>query len=310
MGGFSSLVFDGRKPSDGEQLVPFFLNKVTISMIHIATVHWLDETWVDIQSNYFSRWLGDTPARVYTYLNGIDVEKYRDRFFYISDEPIVPHITKLNLLAEKITENSEPDDILLFIDGDAFPVGDFVSYIKHQLKSYPLVAVQRLENEGDPQPHPSFCATTVRFWNEIKGDWSKGPKWKTETGGLRSDTGGVLWERLNSLGIEWKPMLRSNVKNLHPLWFGIYENVAYHHGAAFRAPYCTLDISEAAEVYWKKVLMNFANTKIMSRIRGGWFQNAVYTFVMKKRIQQTRNDSMRILDEIRNDQSFFQSFIS
>lgn len=277
-------------------------------MIHIATVHWLDETWIDIQYDYFSRCLGDTPYRIYSYLNGIDEAPYREKIHYINTEPIVAHFKKLNLLAKEITSQGRPDDILIFIDGDAFPVRSFVPYVKEQLKKFPLVAIQRLENEGDPQPHPSFCATTVRFWNEIQGDWSKGPKWRTNSGLLRSDTGGVLWGKLKDLNIEWKPILRSNTVDLHPLWFGVYGGSIYHHGAAFRTPFCTIDIADARKNWCKKFVLDIADIPSISRLKGGWFQNAVYSFVLKKRIEQTKHDSQLILKEIKTDHNFYKRF--
>jgi len=276
-------------------------------MIHIATVHWLDETWVDIQLEYFKKYLGEHPYRVYAFLNGIDPAKYRERIFFINTEPIVAHIAKLNWLAEYICKEADPEDIIYFIDGDAFPVGDIHGYVAHYLKEYPLVAVQRLENEGDPQPHPSFCATTVRFWKDIEGDWSKGPKWKTLDGRLRSDTGGVLWYRLNEKGIRWKPMLRSNRMNLHPLWFGVYEDLIYHHGAAFRTPYCMVDIREARRKFWKRWLMNFVDSPLVPTGKG-WLRNAVYSFVMKNQIAQTMNNSSEVLAAVRRDFHFASRF--
>jgi len=36
-------------------------------------------------------------------------------------------------------------------------------------------------------------------------------------------------------------MLRSNKKNLHPVMFGIYEDIIYHHGAGFRFPTSRID---------------------------------------------------------------------
>lgn len=278
-------------------------------MLHIATVHWLDATWVDIQCNYFAQVLGETPYSLYAFLNGIDEKPYRDKFHYISTEPIVAHITKLNLLAEEICRTGAPEDIIIFIDGDAFPVKNFVPYIKEQLQHFPLVAVQRLENEGDPQPHPSFCATTIRFWKKIEGDWSKGPKWQTNTGALRSDTGGVLWDKLNRAGISWKPILRSNVVNLHPLWFGVYGDLIYHHGAAFRTPYCTVDIAEARKSIWKKILLEIADVPAVSKLKGGWFQNAVYSFVMKEKIEKTNAESRMIISEIQSNKHFYRRFL-
>lgn len=277
-------------------------------MIHIATVHWLDATWVEIQCRYFARWMKDTPYRLYGFLNGIDPEPYRQSFAYISTEPIVAHITKLNLLADEICRVGHPEDIIIFIDGDAFPVNDFVPFVMKQLQNFPLVAIQRLENEGDPQPHPSFCATTIKFWQEIKGDWSKGPKWRTNTGTMRSDTGGVLWDKLTRAGIAWKPILRSNAVNLHPLWFGIYGDLIYHHGAAFRTPYCSVDIALARRCWWRRMVLDIANLPAISRLKGGWFQNAAFSFVMKKRIARTLADSRMILAEIHANDTFHLRF--
>lgn len=279
-------------------------------MLHIATVHWLDESWIDIQCKYFERYSAGNPYRLYAYLNGIDVEPFKEKFHYISTDPIVAHITKLNLLAEEISRQGAPEDILIFIDGDAFPVSDYVTYVKKHLNEFPIVAVQRLENEGDPQPHPSFCATTIKFWNEIKGDWSKGPKWKTNSGVMRSDTGGVLWKKLLDEKISWKPILRSNDIDIHPLWFGLYGNIVYHHGAAFRTPYCTVDIERAKETLWKKLIFKVADLPAVSRLKGGWVQNAAYSYVMKEIIEKTQKDSQRILQEICENPQFYKQFIA
>jgi len=276
-------------------------------MIHIATVHWLDETWVDIQLDYFKRHLGEHPYLLYTFLNGIDADRYRQKIHYVSTDPIVAHTTKLNLLADRICQQAAPDDIIYFIDGDAFPVGDIQGYVEEKLQDVPLVAIKRLENEGDPQPHPSFCATTVRFWQEIGGDWGQGPQWITSSGQQRTDTGGLLWAKLKERQIEWCPMLRSNRVDIHPLWFGLYAGLIYHHGAAFRTPYCMVDIQNARKTWWKKCLMDIADSPLGTS-RGGWLQNAVYSYVMKKNIQQTAQDSKDILVDIRTNPFFYKRF--
>ena len=140
--------------------------------------------------SYFEKFLSNYPYRIYAFLNGIDPLPYESRIHRIRTEPIAAHIQKLNLLADQICATAAPDDMVLFIDGDAFPVGDIGTYLEEHLSAAPLVAIQRLENSGDPQPHPSFCATTVRFWREIQGDWGQGPQWITYDGRKRTDTGG------------------------------------------------------------------------------------------------------------------------
>ena len=277
-------------------------------MIHIATVHWLDDTWVEIQLDYIERYLGENPYRIYAFLNGIDPEKYRGRIHYIRTDPIVAHTEKLNLLADHICRTGSPEDTIYFIDGDAFPVGDIQGYIRSTLESTPLVAIQRLENEGDPQPHPSFCATTIRFWREIQGDWGQGPQWQTRGGGLRTDVGGLLWAKLIEKQIDWTAMLRSNRIDLHPLWFGVYADLIYHHGAGFRAPFSMVDISEARHTAWMRYMMNLADTRI-GRLGGGWLQNAVYSFAMKRRMLKTMADSRHLIEAIRSGPDFIENFI-
>jgi len=171
---------------------------------------------------------------VYAFLNGIP-EAHRGKFFYSSTEPIREHAVKLNLLAEVIRAHSTDDnDRILFLDGDAFPIGDLAPLLAEKLASHPLAAVQRLENNGDRQPHPCFCVTTVGFWKSIGGDWKEGFSWNDRAGKPVTDVGGNLLGILEQRKIEWAPLVRSNRRNLHPLLFGIYGGTIYHHGAGFR----------------------------------------------------------------------------
>ena len=210
------------------------------AMIHVLTVHWVDDRWVDIQLSYLRRYVA-APFKVYAFLNYLKRD-HRSKFFYTSTEKIRQHDVKLNLLADVAALHAgDPDDWLMFLDGDAFPIGDVVSYGRAKLNGYPLAAVQRRENFGDIQPHPSFCLTTVGFWKEIGGDWRGGHKWKNNAGQWVSDVGGNLLAILERRGIDWFRMLRSNEKDLHPLWFGIYDDLVYHHGAGFRKMCSRLD---------------------------------------------------------------------
>jgi hypothetical protein len=277
-------------------------------MIHIATVHWQDDTWVDIQLNYLQKFIKADNYHLYACLNGIETDKYRDRIHYINSEPIQAHYTKLNLLADTICREADPDDHIYFIDGDAFPIGDIQSFVNEALKEFKLVAIKRLENGGDPQPHPSFCATSVRFWQEIEGDWGHGPQWTCSNGRTRTDTGGLLWDNLRKRGIQWKPMLRSNKFDLHPLWFGIYSDVIYHHGAAFRTPLCMVDINNARKIWWKKLLMNIADTPLGS-FNKGWVQNALYSFVMKNDANKAWEQSRELITDIKENYRFSRRFM-
>jgi hypothetical protein len=212
-------------------------------MIHVLTVHWKDDNWIDIQLKFLAQYI-NSPFKVYAFLNDLPNEnQHRGKYFYSSTEYIESHPIKLNLLADLATLHStDEEDWLIFIDGDAFPIGDVVSFGSQKLKEYPLVAIQRRENLEDIQPHPCFSITTVKFWQDIGGDWKAGYQWETPYNKTVTDVGGNLLKILNDAQIEWHPMLRSNQINRHPLWFGIYEDLIYHHGAGFRAPISRVDI--------------------------------------------------------------------
>src|SRR5262245_49163010 len=160
-------------------------------MIHIATVHWNTGKWIDIQLSYLQKHLR-SPYRIYAWLNDVPSVP-PDAFYYTCSEPVVSHAIKLNILADIIYFSSnQGDDILIFLDGDAFPIGDIELLIDKKLSDHRLIAVQRLENSGDIQPHPCFCATTVGFWKSIGGDWKAGYPWRNNEGRWVSDVGGNL----------------------------------------------------------------------------------------------------------------------
>ncbi len=198
-------------------------------MIHVVTVHWRDERWIEPQLRFLDRFAGE--HRVYAALNGIDAAP-GERFRFAADLE-GSHPEKLNALAEIAGDDAGPDDLLLFLDGDAFPIAPLGP---DGLGGFPLAAVRRDENLGDRQPHPCFCLTTIGFWSEIGGDWRRGHTWTSETGDEVTDVGGNLLGILEAAGVAWRPLLRSNRTDLDPLWFGIYGDLAYHHGAGFRPP--------------------------------------------------------------------------
>jgi hypothetical protein len=213
------------------------------SMIHIATVHFRSDQWIDVQKRYLERHL-KSPFRVYAWLNEVPPVP-PGTFHYSCSEPITAHSVKLNLLADLIYfDSNRDDDILIFLDGDAFPVADIEPLIREKLATHKLIAVQRLENDGDIQPHPCFCVTTVRFWRSIKADWSEGHQWINKSGVVTTDVGGNLLKLLGDTGTDWYPLRRSSGISDHPVLFGIYGGLVYHHGAGFRNPVTRGDMAE------------------------------------------------------------------
>lgn len=207
-------------------------------MIHVATVHWRSERWIDPQLRYLERFLPG-PFRVYAFLNRVPGDHGR-KYFYCSTEHIKDHATKLNLLADLIClAADDPADPLVFVDGDAFPVAPIGTLIDERLERHRLIAVQRRENSLDIQPHPCFCVTTVGFWRDVGGDWHRGHEWHDPEGVPITDVGANLLAALDRAGVDWYPLHRVNAVDLHPLFFGLYGDVehgalVYHHGAGFR----------------------------------------------------------------------------
>lgn len=230
-------------------------------MIHIATVHWESDKWIDIQLEHINKNLNQ-PYRIYTFLSG-QATLHNSKFYFASCAPVKEHAVKLNILADIIVhEASSDDDVLIFIDGDAFPIKPIGSYIENILQKYPLAAIQRIENVGDIQPHPSFCVTTVGFWKSIKGDWLEGYKWQNANQLWRTDVGGNLLKILNRNNINWHPILRTKGITEHPLMFGIYEGVIYHHGSGFRTPMSMYDRQKSLV----SVLSNKHIAKILDKL--------------------------------------------
>lgn len=201
-------------------------------MIHVLTVHWKRPDWIEVQRRYLDRFMGE-PFRLVAC-----VEEIPEPFHRAFDQ-VVPsiggHADNLNHLAQVVLSDAAGDDLLVFLDGDAFPIADPMPVVRERLAAADLTAVRRDENAGDRQPHPSFCAVSVQVWRDLPGDWSAGWEWRPG----RTDVGGNLLGLLERSGRTWSPLLRSNRHEAHPVLCGIYADIVYHHGAGFRPGWST-----------------------------------------------------------------------
>jgi hypothetical protein len=200
-------------------------------MLHVVTIHFRSPRWVEIQTRHLRDHI-QVPYQTWTSLEGID-PAYGARFDHVFEQR-GQHAAKLNHLALEISHQAAEDDLLMFLDGDAFPIADPMPLIEDGLAKAPLVAVRRAENLDDPQPHPCFCVTTVGTWRRLHGDWWGGYTWPGQKGRLVTDVGGNLLRALELSEMPWKQILRTNRTNLDPVFFAIYGGVIYHHGAGFR----------------------------------------------------------------------------
>lgn len=202
-------------------------------MIYVLTVHWKFDFWVDAQTSRLRTYIRD-PFKIFAFCDGTRRD-HTSKFDYCSPvKGMVDHASKLNALASVVCDIAHDDDVLIFCDSDAFPIRDITDYVRSVLAKWPLVAVQRVENAGDRQPHPCFCVTTAGVWRRIGGDWRAGPTWTNSYGQVVTDVGANLLRSLRVNGVKWGRMRRSNRVNLHPLFYAIYDGVVYHHGAGSR----------------------------------------------------------------------------
>jgi hypothetical protein len=278
-------------------------------MIHIATVHWAHDRWIDVQLGYLERNV-DQPYRVYAWLDK-GMRGQAGKFFYSTDVPLKEHELKLTLLGDLVAHAAAPDDIVIFIDGDAFPIAPIVPFLREKLETYPLVAVRRDENNGDPQPHPLFCAMRASLWLELPGDWRRGYKWRDEQGQNVTDVGGNLLGLLKERGIDWYPLLRTNKVNPHPLQFGVYGDLVYHHGGGFRR-------TAGGRISWMPQRRSLRATwrgRLAARLprkgRLGWLRRRIDPVY---RYRQTLADQLATVNDevfelIKRDEDFYRQLI-
>jgi hypothetical protein len=283
-------------------------------MLHVATVHWKSDRWVDLQLRYLQRFV---PAefRVYAFLDDLPGD-HASKYHFAAADPAASHAVKLNLLADRILqEAASEDDWLVFVDGDAFPIADLVAYAAPKLRSYPLLAVQRLENNGDLQPHPCFCLTTVGFWRSIGGDWREGYAWRNLQGKPVTDVGGNLLGRLLETGTAWYPMKRTNRRDRIPVSFGIYDDAVYHHGAGFREGTTRVHILEVRRAFerrpWNRALLAAARgLSSLDRYKGlaAWAEGWTTERVRREARAEIREASLAVFESIEKDPEFFRQF--
>jgi hypothetical protein len=271
------------------------------NVLYVATVHWKSDKWIDIQLRYLKRNVSE-PFRTVAVLNGID-PKF-DALFDIVVPAFGMHAGKLNLMAAEIGAVADPDDIILFLDGDAFPIADPMPAIQRALSESSLLAVRRDENSGDPQPHPCFCAIRVSEWQRLQGDWSPGRLWTNMSGKRVTDVGANLFAALVRSGSPWTPLLRSNVWNPHPLWFGVYGDIVYHHGAGFRPGKSTRADKDAIPAFdqGEELAVVGAVARLTNGIRRGRAAGRVF--------RQSQDLSAEWFARLQSDPDFFRPLLA
>ncbi len=201
---------------------------VDLTMYHVLTAHHAGTEWVDAQTNALRACM-PPDTQIVASLPPSDEARFAAAF-----DRVVPSLGvfagNLSLVSQVVAQAAAPDDVLVFVDSDSFPVRPMSSFIDGYLDRAPLAAIRR-DEVGDCQPHPSFAVTTVGFWRKLNGNWSTGHPWtNTLTGRPHTAVGGNLLRALELRNERWEPITRTASFGEHPIWFGIYGDCVYHHG--------------------------------------------------------------------------------
>jgi hypothetical protein len=197
-------------------------------VLHIATSHSLSTRWIEIQARHLREHIR-VPFETWSSVPQ-DERSHGDRFDHLIEQK-GPEASRLNHLAFEISRQAREDDLLMFLGPDAFPIADPMGVVEQALSQAALIAVRRSENQGERQPHPCFCVTTVGAWRRLAGDWSDGYPWPAADGAPMTEVGANLLRRLELTGTPWVALERTNPARLDPLYFAIYGGVIYHHGS-------------------------------------------------------------------------------
>ena len=96
---------------------------------------------------------------------------------------------------------------------------------------------------------------------------------------------------LQSEATPWHSLLRSNVVNLHPVFFGIYGDLVYHHGAGSRKSLSRLD---------RVLVENHTSKPIKFFVKMLGLQN----MLVDRRAKSNAAMSMKMMEQIREDAGF------
>tara|TARA_A100001201_G_scaffold24081_1_gene27278 strand:- start:134 stop:946 length:813 start_codon:yes stop_codon:yes gene_type:complete len=212
-------------------------------MIHLYTLHFKHDYWVDLQVNSIKKHI-KVPYKTYAIFSHMSqdiYEKRKNMYDHFEVREIGKskhkggnyHATDGNRhIFPAIESNAKKGDIILRMDSDAFLVGDITQDFVDMVTDKKFIALCEPQHEWDTNvvtPHPAFWSYPVEFLQQGLAE---------VMGAIIEDNNSNWWggvdKWLKNNNIEWSPITRSNKIDLHPLYFGIYGDLVYHHWAGSR----------------------------------------------------------------------------
>jgi len=274
-------------------------------MIHIITHHYSTTAWFEIQKRHILKYSDPekTPYKLYLAKYNIDMPEdfdLPDNWEIVDLDNLYPengkneHYLHMQWLYENcVKDKAEDDDIIMFLDSDAFPcderwlesisIGLYGNKYKnlipeHQLPSdyepVKAVVIHFLENRGiaqpaDYYPYPDLCffTTLKKTWEDHNLEWyidfsnpmHQNPGFGMKDKIMQTDFGPVV------------AITRTNKFNAHNVMFGVYGDFLYHQHCGSRAiigrPMKTIQSPE------ENTRQCFTGMDVFGRIKlGQWFQ--------------------------------------
>lgn len=215
--------------------------------IHYITIHHATTKWIDIQLRHIQHFTRDYKVWA-LFSKDLRLSEHEHKYHFLghkkskSGHESDDHEMGLTQLTNTVCTdpNVSEDDILIFLDSDALPIGDINNYIQCNLEEYEFGAVNRIENLGCLAPHPSFAFCKVKFWKDNQFHWGRDKSFDSNVD-WRGDVGGILFKHLNDKGISWLKIQRNSKKSLFidPLLYCTYGDIVYHHCAGSRGVFKT-----------------------------------------------------------------------
>jgi len=208
--------------------------------VHITSTHYKNPFWIDIQLKQLKKHL-KVPYK--TYMVHANMPEgygdYTDDFdVLVSDSRKRFHqVNGAKLILPKITNNLKPNDIVIKLDSDAFFISDIDESFLDRVDSERFIALKEPKHEGKltrHTAHPVFYAFKGEY---LEKDFN-GKSLTKALSNIKVDGGSNWWGHVDGWlrkNVEkWGVLERTNVTNLHSLYFGIYGDLIYHHWAGSR----------------------------------------------------------------------------
>lgn len=203
-----------------------------VASVYSASPHNL--LWHALQQDFLRRNTLGVDFQFGVFLNGIEADALGMDTEIIGRSPDnIGHAAGLQQVLEHFRANATRADGYLLLDSDCFPVhpnwlAALRGLMSHHGKRY--AAPIRFENL-EPYPHP--CALFM------EGDAIDDPRLLFDATALTQNLLGAptrdIGAGLQAIREDLLPLLRSNVRNPHPIAAAVYSHLFYHHGAGSRA---------------------------------------------------------------------------